>query len=82
VNDLEAALSEVQVEARAGVVSIEHPRLGTVRHVASPLRLGSEPYLGRGPDRGEHTDEVLIEVCGYSTDHVRSLRDAGAFGEG
>jgi crotonobetainyl-CoA:carnitine CoA-transferase CaiB-like acyl-CoA transferase len=80
VNDVEAALDDEQVTARGGVVAVEHPRLGTVRHVASPLRLGAEGPLERAPDRGEHTTEVLVDVCGYSTEEVHGLRVAGVFG--
>ena len=37
----------------------EHPALGTVRQVASPLRLSdADPPVGRAPFRGEHDEEV------------------------
>jgi crotonobetainyl-CoA:carnitine CoA-transferase CaiB-like acyl-CoA transferase len=81
VNDVVAALEDPQVIARGGVVSAEHPSLGTVRQVASPLRLGDEPRVERAPLRGEHTEAVLREVCGYSADRLRALVAAGAFGE-
>jgi crotonobetainyl-CoA:carnitine CoA-transferase CaiB-like acyl-CoA transferase len=34
----------------------------------------------RAPRRGEHTAEVLAELCGYSPDDVAALAEAGAFG--
>jgi crotonobetainyl-CoA:carnitine CoA-transferase CaiB-like acyl-CoA transferase len=53
VNDVLAALGE------GGIVEYEHPTLGTVRQVASPLRLSdAEPPVRRAPFRGEHDDEV------------------------
>jgi crotonobetainyl-CoA:carnitine CoA-transferase CaiB-like acyl-CoA transferase len=59
VNDVEAALRDPQAEARGSVVEYEHPTLGAVRQVASPLRLsGAAPPLRRAPFRGEHTDLV------------------------
>jgi crotonobetainyl-CoA:carnitine CoA-transferase CaiB-like acyl-CoA transferase len=76
VNDVPAALEE------ARVVEYEHPRLGSVRQVASPLRLSeAEPPVHRAPGRGEHTEELLIELCGYSPGRVRELAAAGVFGE-
>ena len=30
---------------------------------------------------GEHTSEVLREVCGYSDERLRGLADAGVFGD-
>jgi crotonobetainyl-CoA:carnitine CoA-transferase CaiB-like acyl-CoA transferase len=82
VNDVAAALADVQVEARNALVEIEHPLLGTVREVASPLRLdGFAPPTERGPYRGEHTVAVLRELCGYSEDAIADLVRDGVFGD-
>ena len=82
VNDVAQALAEPQVEARGGLVETEHPRLGTVRQVATPLRVGDEEKPARrGPFRGEHTESVLAELCGYSPERVRELADAGVLGD-
>jgi crotonobetainyl-CoA:carnitine CoA-transferase CaiB-like acyl-CoA transferase len=79
VNDLPAAFADPQTVAREDVVEVEHPRLGTVRHIASPLRLdGSAPPIRSAPSRGEHTLEVLRDVCGYSEERVEELRRSGA----
>jgi crotonobetainyl-CoA:carnitine CoA-transferase CaiB-like acyl-CoA transferase len=53
VNDVLDAVQE------ARLVEYEHPTLGTVRQIASPLRLSdAEPPVGRAPFRGEHDEEV------------------------
>jgi crotonobetainyl-CoA:carnitine CoA-transferase CaiB-like acyl-CoA transferase len=80
VNDVAAALVDPQAEARGNVVEVDHPRLGTVRQVASPLRLGDEQPLERAPFRGEHTEAVLREICGYSSERLEELAAAGVFG--
>jgi crotonobetainyl-CoA:carnitine CoA-transferase CaiB-like acyl-CoA transferase len=81
VNDVATALEDPQARAREDVVEFEHPDLGTVRQVASPLRLsGGERPPGRGPFRGEQTEEVLVELCGYEPERVRELAAAGVFG--
>jgi formyl-CoA transferase len=38
----------------------------------SPVEVTRSPLLG------EHTDEILIEVLGYSTEEVSELKTAGA----
>jgi len=81
VNDVATALDDPQVHARAGIVETDHPTLGAVRQVASPLRLGDETPNHRAPFRGEHTEAVLAEVCGYSPERVSELAAAGVFGE-
>jgi crotonobetainyl-CoA:carnitine CoA-transferase CaiB-like acyl-CoA transferase len=81
VNEVEQAFEDPQVAARHAVVETEHPTLGTVRQVASPLRLGDDAPLGRAPFRGEHTEAVLADVCGYTDERLGELAAAGVFGE-
>jgi crotonobetainyl-CoA:carnitine CoA-transferase CaiB-like acyl-CoA transferase len=81
VNDVAQALEDPQTVARGAVRSFEHPTLGAVSEVASPLRLsGPLPQVTRAPRRGEHTDAVLREVCGYDERRIAELAAAGAFG--
>jgi crotonobetainyl-CoA:carnitine CoA-transferase CaiB-like acyl-CoA transferase len=83
VYDVAEVLEDPQVIARGDIVEIPHPTLGPVRQFASPLRVNSDaepPPLERGPFRGEHTDEVLREVCDYSDERIAALRAAKAFG--
>ncbi len=86
VNSVEEALEDPQTLARGDVVEHEHPMLGRVRSIRTPLRLSEgaerlerEPV--RGPFRGEHTEQVLVELCGYAPGRVRELADRGVFGE-
>jgi crotonobetainyl-CoA:carnitine CoA-transferase CaiB-like acyl-CoA transferase len=81
VNDVADAFRDPQAEARDAVVEYEHPSLGAVRQAATPLRLGDEAPLVRAPFRGEHTEQVLVELCGYAPERVRELADAGVFGD-
>lgn len=81
VNDIPAALEDPQVLAREDVIAYEHPRLGTVRQLASPLRVsGHRPAYGPGPALGEHTTALLRELAGCGDDELRRLADDGAFG--
>ena len=83
VNDVEAALRDPQVQARASVIEIEHERLGPVRQIATPLRLSGEaPRVRRAPFRGEHTAQVLVELCGYDAARLDALTAAGVLGDG
>jgi crotonobetainyl-CoA:carnitine CoA-transferase CaiB-like acyl-CoA transferase len=81
VNDVEAALADPQAVARGDVVEYDHPTLGVVRGPASPFRIdGAPPPAGRGPMLGEHTNDVLREVCGYDDERLGRLAAAGTFG--
>jgi crotonobetainyl-CoA:carnitine CoA-transferase CaiB-like acyl-CoA transferase len=80
VNEVAAALEDPQTRARGAVVELDHPALGMVREVASPLRLGDDAPAARAPFRGEHTESVLAEVCGYSRERIDELTAAGVLG--
>ncbi|GAA2211649.1 CoA transferase [Nonomuraea monospora] len=82
VNDVRQALREPHTAARGLVVETAHPRYGTVRQLASPVRVGQEPVEHRrAPGRGEHTEEVVRGLLGYPAERFAELRAAGAFGE-
>jgi len=81
VNDVQAAFADPQAAARGDVVEYEHPTLGVVRGPASPFRLsGGAPPAARGPMLGEHTHDVLRDLCGYDEERLRDLAAAGVFG--
>ena len=56
---------------------VEQPGIGTYLTPGSPVQFGSDP--GPGPERapilGEHTDEILLEVLGFSEAEVGRLHD-------
>jgi crotonobetainyl-CoA:carnitine CoA-transferase CaiB-like acyl-CoA transferase len=74
VNSVAQALSDPHTVARGMVIETEHPYFGTVRQVASPLRVGSpERRHRRGPRRDEDADYVLRELLGYDTSRIERL---------
>lgn len=81
VNDVAAALVDPQADARDSIVEYAHPVFGAVRTVAGAVRFPADPrLLERAPFFGEHTLDVLREVCGYDDAQIRDLDAAGAFG--
>ncbi|MBV9817008.1 MAG: CoA transferase [Solirubrobacterales bacterium] len=82
VNDVRAALRDPQVAARDGLLRYEHPTLGEVTQLASPLRVDGAPRLAvPGPRRGADTEAVLSELGGLSAEEIERLAAEGAFGE-
>ena len=81
VNTLAQALEDEQVRARGMIVEIEHPELGTLREVASPVRTAGTVDAPRpAPRLGQHTDEILHELLGYAPARVARLHASGALG--
>jgi crotonobetainyl-CoA:carnitine CoA-transferase CaiB-like acyl-CoA transferase len=78
INDLAEVFADPQVRERGMTVAMPHPLAGSVRLVASPLKLGETPvqYRRAPPLLGEHTDQVLSEL-GLAADQVAVLRREG-----
>ncbi len=76
---LDEALNDPQNLARAMVVEVEHPEVGTVRQVGIGTKLSETPGAVRSaaPRPGQHTDEVLASL-GYDEDGIRALRERGS----
>jgi crotonobetainyl-CoA:carnitine CoA-transferase CaiB-like acyl-CoA transferase len=82
VNDVAAALEDPQTLERGDVIKIEHPRFGTVRQIASPLRIGAlTAPLRRAPFRGEQTADVLGRIARFSIEEIDELAASGVFGD-
>lgn len=63
VNDMGQLTHDPQVRHRGMQTPIDHPTLGRIDLVASPLRFAGAPTpVGIPPRLGEHTDEVLAEL--------------------
>jgi crotonobetainyl-CoA:carnitine CoA-transferase CaiB-like acyl-CoA transferase len=81
VNDVAHALQDPQVEARGLIVETEHPGYGTVRQIASPLRVGAlRKTHRRAPARNEHAREILSGLLHYDDADIQRLAAEGAFG--
>jgi len=61
------------------VVEVDHPTRGTYLTVGNPIKLSDSPTeVVRSPLLGEHTDEVLKSVVGWSNEQIAAARDSGA----
>ena len=81
VNSLAEALADEQVLARDMIIEVEHPVLGTLREVASPVKTeGAITRPPPAPRLGEHTEQVLRDLLGYPPARVAALRASGALG--
>ncbi|MEO0620224.1 MAG: formyl-CoA transferase [Pseudomonadota bacterium] len=64
------------------VVEVDHPERGRYLSVGCPIKLSDSPVeVTRSPLLGEHTEEILADFLGYSSDEVLKIREAGAVGD-
>jgi formyl-CoA transferase len=64
------------------VVEVDHPKRGKYLTVGMPVKLSASPAeVKRSPLLGEHNEEILVKVLGYSSDEVAEIQRSGALGK-
>jgi crotonobetainyl-CoA:carnitine CoA-transferase CaiB-like acyl-CoA transferase len=78
VNAVDDLPDDPQVRANDYVTTFDHPAFGPTQVVGVPVRLSETPGQVRlpAPEFGQHTEEVLTGLLGYSWDAVARLRAA------
>ncbi len=70
---------EPSLRATGTIVEVDHPERGPYLSVGCPVKLSdNEVVVERSPLLGEHSEEILGEVLGYSAEEIASLRESGA----
>jgi crotonobetainyl-CoA:carnitine CoA-transferase CaiB-like acyl-CoA transferase len=71
---------DAHLKERGYWVYLDHPEVGVQQHCGIPWRMSRTQGKVRAPAPliGQHTDEVLMQVLGYSEAEVARLRAAGA----
>ena len=76
---MEELAEEQSLRASGTVVEVDHPQRGKYLTVGNPIKLSDSPTkVERSPLLGEHTEEVLKDVVGYSDSEIKSARETGA----
>ncbi len=64
INDYAQVFADPQIAAREMAVEVDHPTLGRIRTLGSPIKMSATPPVvrRRAPLLGEHTEQVLREA--------------------
>ena len=83
VNSVDQALREPVVALRNMLETVVSPATGlAVQFLGNAFKYDGAMPLGYPPRVGEHTREVLRDVCGYEEARIESLARAGAITQG
>ena len=71
--------SDSQVMANDYILNQQDPLMGSVSTVGNPVGLSAMPVGDRlpAPELGEHTEEVLARIFGFSDQELRTLNEEG-----
>jgi formyl-CoA transferase len=70
---------EPSLRATGTVVEVDHPVRGPYLTVGNPVKLSDSICdVKRAPLLGEHTEEILTKVLGYSKKEVADIKSSGA----
>lgn len=79
INAIDQVFADPQVQASGIVATAQHPRLGEIAMLGSPIRLSADEarITAAAPEKGADTGTLLREA-GYDENEIAALRDAGA----
>jgi len=77
VNSVDELPNDPQVQANNYVTDFDHPQFGKTQVVGVPVRLSETPGQVRlpAPEFGQHTEEILTDLLGYSWEQVAALKE-------
>ncbi len=80
VRSMNNLADDPQVIANNYIIDYNHNILGPIKTVGLPISLSNTPgeVIAEAPEFGQHTEEVLIELGGYTWDEITELRDQKA----
>jgi crotonobetainyl-CoA:carnitine CoA-transferase CaiB-like acyl-CoA transferase len=80
INNLAEVFADPQVKERGMVTEWNHPLRDALRLVANPMKMSETPVRADHPPPllGEHTDEVLRNVLGWTDERIGAARKEGA----
>jgi crotonobetainyl-CoA:carnitine CoA-transferase CaiB-like acyl-CoA transferase len=77
VNSVDDLPTDPQVVANGYVTELDHPQYGKTKAVGIPVELTKTPGSVRtaAPELGQHTEEILMDLCGYDWEKINGLRE-------
>jgi len=77
VNSVDELPGDPQVQANDYITDFDHPQFGPTQVVGVPVRLRETPGRVRlpAPEFGQHTEEILCDLLGYSWERIGALKE-------
>ena len=78
INTLKEICEDPHIQYRNMLVEIDQPKVGKMRIANSPIRMSETPgeVYSAAPALGQHSEEVLRDVLGYTQEQLDALKEA------
>jgi crotonobetainyl-CoA:carnitine CoA-transferase CaiB-like acyl-CoA transferase len=82
VNEGLDVASDPQILANNYVIEYEQPSIGKIKSVGCPIKFHKTPagVQSPAPEFGQHTEEILMELGGYSWEDISRLKEEKVIG--
>ena len=78
VNDVAQAANDPHLSEREILMEVPDPIAGSIHVAGKMIKFSRTPMVvGSTPTVGEHTEEVLRDILGYSGERIRALEESG-----
>ncbi len=78
VQRVDQVLDDPQVLARNMRITAQHPTIGPLEMIGNPIKVvDTEETITPPPLLGQHTEEVLADLLGYSSEKIADLQETG-----
>lgn len=73
------AVEDANIAARDMMIELDQPQYGKVKIAGCPIKFSETPIrkFAPAPLLGQHSEEILREILGYSSDRCAELKKAG-----
>lgn len=81
INTIDKVMEDPQVLARNMIVEVDHPVAGHLKMAGVPIKMSETQGIVRthAPLLGQHTEEILKELLGMSTEEIDALKNENIF---
>ncbi|MDD5167470.1 MAG: CoA transferase [Syntrophales bacterium] len=79
INTVKDICEDAHIKYRNMLVEIDQPQVGKMRIANSPIRLSETPgtVYAPAPVLGQHSEDVLRDVLGYTQEQIEKLKETG-----
>lgn len=79
VKSIGELVKDEHIQARGSIIECDYPGIGKYSMAANPIKISNyQQPVKRAPLLGEHNEDILTSLLGYSIEEIQALKEQGA----